>query len=112
MGSEAAPPPGLYVRQLVEHASSLRRAARAAYDAGDYEGAATLLARAEMLAADVGDLVDAIEERQNTDLMRLAAEQRAEGGEGARRRGFPLPRGKLGVAIGASLAMSLALVEC
>jgi hypothetical protein len=115
MGSEAAPPPGLYVRQLVEHASSLRREARAAFDAGDYENAAALLTRAEMLAADVGDLVDAIEERQATDIMRLAAEGHAATGTAARWAGLPAltPRTrKLGAAFGASLAMSLALAEC
>jgi hypothetical protein len=115
MGSEAAPPPGAYVRQLVEHASRLRREARAAFDAGDYENAAALLTRAEMLAADVGDLVDAIEERQATDIMRLAAEGQTASEGGARRTVIPALTArtrKLGAAFGASLAMSLALVEC
>jgi hypothetical protein len=36
MGSKAAPSPGLYVLQLVEHANRQRREARSAFDAGDY----------------------------------------------------------------------------
>lgn len=108
MGSDAAPPPGLYVRQLMEHASSLRGEARAAIDAGDYARAADLLARAEMLAADVGDLVDAIEQRQADDMMRLAAGAKRRSG----RRWLSGTRAKLGAALGAGLAMSLALVEC
>ncbi|MCL9983421.1 MAG: hypothetical protein NBV60_09720 [Erythrobacter sp.] len=113
MGSKAAPPPGLYVRQLVEHASRLRREARAAFDAGDFERAAALLAHAEMLAADVGDLVDAIEERQSADMMRLAASRQHDAAAAPPRRpAFTARTRKLGAAIGASIAMSLALVEC
>lgn len=118
MGSDAAPPPGLYVKQLMEHASRLRREARAAVDAGDYQRAAELLARAEMLAADVGDLVDAIEERQADDMMRLATGQHdAAGDEGRSGRGWvgrwlARPRAKVGAALGAGLVFSLALVEC
>jgi hypothetical protein len=94
---------------LVEHANRLRREARAAFDAGDHERAALLLERAELLAADVGALVDAIEERQADDMMRLAA------GTARPRRRRPLfsPRAaRIGAALGAGLAMSLALVEC
>lgn len=115
MGSDAAPPPGLYVKQLMAHAGQLRREARAAFDAGDYERAAMLLDRAEMLADDVGDLVDAIEERQTTDVMRMAAEHHAAASAGASRlwqRIFPTRARKLGAMLGAGLAMSLALTEC
>lgn len=111
MGSKAAPPPGLYVRQLVDHANRLRREARAAFDAGDYERAAALLAHAEMLAADVGDLVNAIEERQGADMMRLAASEQHDAAP-TRRPVLTARTRKLGAALGASLAMSLALVEC
>jgi hypothetical protein len=111
MESKAAPPPGLYVRQLVQHASSLRREARAAFDDGDYERAAALLAHAEMLAADVGELVDAMEERQGADMMRLAASEQYDAAP-TRRPVLTARTRKLGAALGASLAMSLALVEC
>jgi hypothetical protein len=113
MGSKAAPPPGLYVRQLVKHANRLRRDARAAFDDGDYERAAALLTHVEMLAADVGDLVDAIEDRQNTDMMHLAASEQDAAAGGRARRLMLTPRArKIGAALGATVAMSLALVEC
>jgi NTP pyrophosphatase (non-canonical NTP hydrolase) len=111
MGSKAAPPPGLYVRQLVKHANRLRQEAREAFDAGDYERAAALLTQAEMLAADVGELVDAIEERQGADMMRLAASGQYDAAP-TRRPVLTVRTRKLGAALGASLAMSLALVEC
>jgi NTP pyrophosphatase (non-canonical NTP hydrolase) len=112
MGSDAAPPPGLYVKQLMEHASSLRREARAAFDVGDYPRAADLLARAEMLAADVGELVDAIEAQQADDMMRLAAERHAgsTSKRRARRGWLRTTRARIGAVLGASLAIGLALV--
>lgn len=115
MGSDTAPPPGLYVRQLMEHAGQLRAEARVAFEAGDYERAAMLLDRAEMLADDVGELVDAIEERQTTDVMRMVAEHHAAASVRASRlwqRTFPTHARKLGAALGASIAMTLALAEC
>lgn len=115
MGPDAAPPAGLYVRQLMEHAGQLRRDARAAFDAGDYERAAMLLDRAEMLADDVGALVDAIEERQTTDVMRKVADHHAAASAGAShlwRRAFPNRARKITAMLGAGLAMSLALTEC
>lgn len=113
MGSDAAPPPGLYVRQLMEHAGQLRRDARAAFEAGDYERAAMLLDRAEMLADDVGALVDAIEERQTTDVMRRVAEHHAAvSASRLWRRAFPTRARKVGAMLGAGLAMSLALTGC
>jgi len=115
MGSNVAPQPGHYVRQLVDHASALRREARRALQDGDYARAEALIAEAELLAADVHGLVEAMEERQTGEFVLLAAEQHAAlaAGPGLRRRGMFSPRSrKLGAAFGASLAMSLALAEC
>lgn len=99
----------------MEHAVELRREARAAFNAGDYERAARLLDRAEMLADDVGDLVDAIEERQTTDVMRRVAEHHAAAGAGASRlwqRIFATRARKVSAMLGAGLALSLVLAEC
>jgi len=111
MGFDAVPQPGLYVRQLVKHASVLRRDARAALSVGDHERAAALLDEAEMLAADVRALVDAMEERQSGELALLAAEHYADTGRQRTRVWGPRSK-KLGAMLGASLAMSIALVEC
>ncbi len=97
----------------MEHAGQLRRDARAAFEAGDYERAAMLLDRAEMLADDVGALVDAIEERQTTDVMRRVAEHHAAASASRLwRRAFPTRARKVGAMLGAGLAMSLALTGC
>ena len=111
MGLNVAPDSGQFVRHLVSHAGRLRREARMALNDGDHARAAALIEQAEMLAADVHFLVDAMEERQTGEFMRLAAEQHAA--SATRRR--PLFQGlrsrRIGVAIGASLAAGLALVE-
>ena len=74
---------------------------------------AALIGDAELLAADVHDLVDAIEVRQADRLLGLTV-QAAETETKAqpRRQRFALPARRVRVALGASLAMSLALVEC
>ncbi len=110
MGSDATPSQGKYVNQLADHARTLQREARSAIAQGDYARASSLIGDAEMLAQDVHDLVDDIEQRQRDELAQLAAGQDAadetrEPLSGARLR-------KLTAAFGASLAMSLALVEC
>ena len=111
MGSDASQGPaggsgGAYVGQLADHARKLQGEAREAIARGDYGRAAALIGDAELLAEDVHRLVDDIEHRE-TDRMMAAAAGRMRAGRarsGSRRR--------LRVAIGASLAMSLALVEC
>ena len=115
MGSRIEPQPGQHVQQLVDHANALRREARAALKRGDHARADALIAEAELLAADVHSLVDAMEERQRSHIMWLAAEHHAAlaGGEVPRRWPMLSPRSrKLGAAFGASLAMSLTLTEC
>lgn len=114
MGPEALPRQGRYVGQLVTHASSLQREAHTALQQGDYERAAELIDDAEMLAVDVGALVDAMEERQIHDLMALAAEHHAGtvSSVNPRKPMFGPRSRRVGVALGAGVAMSLALVEC
>lgn len=112
MGSETSPEPGAYVGQLADHARRLQREARTAIARGDYSRATALIGDAELLAQDVHGFVDDIEHRQTRRLMGHAAAD-AEAASRARRASqAPLPRRGLRAAIGASLAMSLALVEC
>jgi len=113
MGSDATRLPGAYVGQLADHARKLQSEARNAIAQGDYARAAALIGDAELLAADVHDLVDAIEVRQADRLLGLTV-QAAETVTKAqpRRQRFALPARRVRVALGASLAMSLALVEC
>lgn len=92
------------------HAGKLRREARSALRQGDHERAAALIEQAELLAADIHYLVDAMEERQTSELMRMAAEQHAAASR-PRRPLLGTRSRRIGVALGAGLAMSLALVE-
>jgi hypothetical protein len=99
---------------LYDQAGQLRREARAAIEAGDLARARALTARAEQLAAEVGAGVDAMEQRQSDDVMLLVAAHHTRSTAPRRTpRWLPGPRArKIGAAVGASLAMSLALVEC
>ena len=102
--------PGAYVGQLADHARRLQREAREAIARGDYTRASALIDDAELLAEDVHGLVDDFEHRETDRMMgHAAAEAEAEA---RRARVMPLRRPALGLAIGAGLAMSLALVEC
>lgn len=113
MGSDAAPEAGGYVNQLANHARRLQREARSAIASGDYDRAAALIGDAELLAEDVHDLVDDFEERQTGTLMGLAVQAQAAAAPRApRRRAILPPHRRRRFAMGASLAMSLALVEC
>lgn len=112
MGSDATHQPGAYVGQLADHARQLQREARSAIAQGDYARASALIGDAELLAADVHGLVDDIEHRQTDRLLGIAAADAAAADRARRGSTGPLPRRGLRVAIGASLAMSFALVEC
>ena len=112
MGSEESPRAGAYVGQLADHARTLQHAARAAIAAGDYARAAALIGDAEMLADDVHGLVDDIEHRETDRMLRQAAQDWAAAAAPPQRAGWPFPPRRLRAAIGASLAISLALVEC
>jgi hypothetical protein len=113
MGSDATQGPAsgggaAFVGQLADHARQLQHDAREAIARGDYGQASALIGDAELLAEDVHGLVDDIEDRHAGALMGMPAQDNAAPAKSARSR---RPRA-LRVAIGASLAMSFALVEC
>ncbi len=114
MGWNVGSEPGRYAGQLADHASQLQREARAALTQGDYARAAALIDDAAMLAEDVHDLVDAIEARDGWVLRLLAARQADATPlrDKPRRPFFTLPPRRVRLALGTSIAMSLALVEC
>lgn len=111
MGPEALGRQEQYVGLLATHASTLQREAQSALKQGDYERAAALIDDAAMLATDVGALVDAIEERRKSEMMRLVAEHHAASARQRKPVFGPRSR-KLGAVLGTGLAISLALVEC
>ncbi|AUX69547.1 hypothetical protein CHX26_08635 [Porphyrobacter sp. HT-58-2] len=110
MGSNASDEPGAFVGRLADQARRLQREARNAIAQGDYSRASALIDDAELLADDVHGLVDDIEHRETDRLMELAAA--ATTTEPPADDRLRPPRRRLRVAIGASLAMSLALTEC
>lgn len=111
MGSDFSPGRGQYVDQLADHARKLQREARSAIAQGDYARASSLIGDAEMLAEDVHGLVDDIEQRQSDEIAQLAGGYQSSGdGADATLSGARLL--KLGAAVSAGLALSLALVEC
>lgn len=112
MGSNASGEPGAFVGRLADQARRLQREARNAIAQGDYSRASALIDDAELLADDVHGLVDDIEHRETDRLMELAAAATTTNTEPQSAQPLPPPRRGLRVAIGASLAMSLALTEC
>jgi hypothetical protein len=104
-------PGGAFVGRLADQARWLQREAKAAIARGDYARASALIGDAELLAEDVHGLVDDIEHRTTDRLIGHAAAE-AEAAARTRRLRAALSRRRLRLAIGASLAMSLALVEC
>ncbi|TAD77596.1 MAG: hypothetical protein EAY70_08260 [Sphingomonadales bacterium] len=112
MGWDASREPGAYVGQLVDHARKLQHEARDAIARGDYARASALIGDAELLAEDVHGLVDDFEHRETARLVDMTAHDVLETAKASGSGRSLLPRRQLRVAIGASLAMSLALVEC
>ena len=117
MGSNTSSEPGRYVGQLVHHATRLQREARSALAEGDLARAAALIDDAELLAADVHELVDDIEARDGGALRLLAARMPAAAPAAPapvkpRKPFFTLPPRRVRAALGTSIAMSLALTEC
>ena len=111
MGPNTSREPGGYVGQLADHARLLQRQARDAMARGDYARAAALIGDAELLAGDVHGLVDEIENRETYRLIGHAAVD-ARVKMNAQARSDRRSTRRLRFAIGASLAISLALVEC
>jgi len=105
MGSDSTRSEGAFVGQLADHARQLQREAREAIARGDYARASALIGDAELLAGDVHGLVDDFEHREADRMMGHAAAE-------AQRPRPRLRANRLRFAIGASLAISLALVEC
>lgn len=103
--------PGAFVGRIADHARKLQGEARDAIARGDYARASALIGDAELLAEDVHGLVDDIEHRETDRLIGHAAAAAAVAQQGARRL-LPPPRRALRLALGATLAMSLALTEC
>jgi len=114
MGSQDASHAGAYVHRLASEARRRQRAAREAFDKGDYTRASALIGDAELLAEDVHDLVCDMARCDIDTLTMLAAfDVRNAGPTAASRKPRRLslsPRG-LRFAIGSSLAISLALSE-
>lgn len=112
MGSDTSRQPGAYVGQLADHARKLQREARTAIAQGDYARASALIGDAELLAEDVHGIVDDIEHREIDRIMDLAAQDAAASDRARRSARWRLPPRRVRMALGTSLAMSLALVEC
>jgi len=116
MGSDATSelgeePGGAFMGRLADRVRWLQYEAKNAIAQGDYARAAALIDDAEMLAEDVHGLVDDIEHRETDRLLGHAAGE-AAAAHAPQRAILPRSRRGLRVAIGASLAMSLALTEC
>lgn len=114
MGRDSTRHDSAFVGQLANHARHLQREARDALARGEFTRASALIGDAELLAEDVHGLVDDMERREFGDLASLAAyDIRAEAERlppRPARRLRVLPR-TLRIALGASLAVSLALTE-
>lgn len=117
MGSDATQGPAsgggaAFVGQLADHARRLQREARAAIARGDYAHASALIGDAELLAEDVHGLVDAIEDRHSDAMAGMDQQHQAASAEARTPSAPPRRPRALRMAMGASLAMSFALVEC
>lgn len=113
MGLEELPEPGAYVQLLADQARRLQSEARGAIERGDYARAEALIGDAELLAGDVHILVGDIEDREIGGLMSLAAQDAKAAARPRRKRmRLNLPSRRVRMALGTSLAMSLALTEC
>lgn len=114
MEAETTPDTGAYARVLAQEARRLQREARGALERGEFMRASALLADAELLAEDVHGLVFDMAPRDIGGDLALAAYDVRDAAQpaprGRRTRVMLAPR-SLRYAIGASLAISLALGE-
>ncbi|MFO6448695.1 hypothetical protein ACLBKU_16295 [Erythrobacter sp. NE805] len=114
MGSGDSPPAAAFVRALAAEARRRQVAARDALGEGRYTRATALLADAELLAEDVHDCTRELERRWPGAAADLAAfdTRPAPAPEPQRRRPrLGLPSRRWRIAIGAGLALGLALGE-
>lgn len=116
MGFRTHPFAGRHLHDLEQHARSLQREAHAALKQGDYERAEVLIASAQILASDVGGLVDELEARDTQDYLFLLAAEQARAARLSRSKptaAKPIINRlkRIGPAIGVGLAISIALVE-
>ena len=113
MGSQDTPDNRAYVRALAEEARRLQREARSALEQGEFTRASALIGKAELLAEDVHNLVGDFERHEMDGLMALAAyDVRAKDKPPRKRFRLSLPSRRARIALGTSIAASLALTEC
>jgi len=114
MGLDRSPEPGAYVGKLADHARKLQGEARDALARGEFTRASALIGDAELLAEDVHGMVGDMEQRELGELARLAAYdvRSAASPDAVPPRPTAAARGRWRLAMGATLAMSFALVEC
>jgi hypothetical protein len=114
MGSKESPSAKAYVRLLAEEVRRLQQEARSALEQGNYTRATALIGDAELLAEDVHHLARDIERHEIGGLMTLDdydVRDMAQSVPPRSRMRVTLPSRSLRVAIGTSIAMSLALTE-
>jgi len=112
MGSDSRRREGAFVGQLADHARRLQGEAREALARGEFTRASALIGDAELLAEDVHCMVGDMERRELGELAMLAGYDVRPGTGPASRPAPPPPSRRMRLALAATLAMSLALVEC
>lgn len=112
MGSDSTRPEGAFVGQLADHARRLQGDARDAIARGEFTRASALIGDAELLAEDIHCLVGDMERRELGELATMSAYDVRAIAKPATRRSLTPSTRRLRIAIAATLAISLALVEC
>ena len=114
MDAEESPEAGVYARMLADEARRLQREARGALEQGHHTRASRLIADAQMLAEDVHGLVGDVARGDIEGALALSTPDLRDDAPADRprkRSAFVLRSRGLRYAIGASLAISLALTE-
>ncbi|MBD2843510.1 hypothetical protein [Erythrobacter rubeus] len=98
--------------ELMEHAVSLGQRASIAVENGDDELASMLIEDAELLANDITQLVDDIEHHQMLELLRVMEKREAEAQvRQSKTQSNAETLKRMGIGLGASLALGGALIE-
>ncbi|MBD2841872.1 hypothetical protein [Erythrobacter rubeus] len=96
----------------MEHTTSLQQRASIALDHGDYYLATMLIEDAELLADDITQLVDDVEHHQMREMLRVMGNREAEiHARHIKPRCNAKTIKRMGIGIGASLALGGALIE-